>query len=100
MICEVILRNNGLVLVLFALGVLGGPRLAKCLEWQGGAGYRLAKLPVPAQGKVGFSSLSITRMGIEFTNRVSKLTLSKRSNLTNGSGVALGDVNGDEFCDN
>ena len=74
-------------------------RLAKGLEWQDGAGYRLAKLPVPAQGKVGFTSLPITRMGIQFTNRVSKLGLAKRSNLTNGSGVALGDVNGDGLCD-
>ena len=58
-----------------ATGVL---RLAKGLEWQDGAGYRLAKLPVPAQGKVGFTSLPISRMGIQFTNRVSKLALAKR----------------------
>ena len=70
----------------------GGMRLAKGLEWENGAGYRLASLPVPTQGKVGFTSLPIERLGIQFTNRVSKLSLAKRSNLTNGSGVALGDV--------
>ena len=91
--------RNGSVLILFALMATGVLRLAKGLEWQDGAGYRLAKLPVPAQGKVGFTSLSISRMGIQFTNRVSKLALAKRSNLTNGSGVALGDVNGDGLCD-
>ena len=77
----------------------GGMRLAKGLEWENGAGYRLASLPVPTQGKVGFTSLPIERLGIQFTNRVSKLSLAKRSNLTNGSGVALGDVNGDGLCD-
>ena len=51
------------------------PRLAKGLEWTDAVGYRLAKLPVPAQGKVGFSSLPIAQMGIQFTNRVSKLAL-------------------------
>ena len=75
------------------------PRLAKGLEWTDATSYRLAKLPVPAQGKVGFSSLPIAQMGIQFTNRVSKLALAKRSNLTNGSGVALGDVNGDGLPD-
>ena len=50
-----ILRLNGLVLILFALMATGVLRLAEGLEWQDGAGYRLAKLPVPAQGKVGFT---------------------------------------------
>ena len=65
------------------------------------AGRRWLSLPNcgARAGKVGFTSLPITRMGIQFTNHVSKLGLAKRSNLTNGSGVALGDVNGDGLCD-
>ena len=69
------------------------------LEWEEKSGYRKLKLSVPSKGRPGFSSMPIIQLGVRFTNQVSRATLVKRSNLMNGSGVALGDVNGDGLCD-
>ena len=73
--------------------------LARGIEWQEAAGHRLSKLILPEEGQVGFTQLATTALGIQFTNRVSRTALARRSNLTNGSGVALGDTNGDGLCD-
>jgi hypothetical protein len=73
--------------------------LARGIEWQEAAGHRLSKLILPEEGQVGFTQLATTALGVQFTNRVSRATLARRSNLTNGSGVALGDTNGDGLCD-
>ena len=87
--------------LLLSLGLLATvfPGLAKGLEWQEGAGHRFARLKLPEHGRVGFTQLPNIAHGFQFTNQVSKVALAKRSNLTNGSGVALGDVNGDGLCD-
>ncbi len=69
------------------------------LNWESGPSYRKAKLTIPAKGRAGFTSMPITQLGVNFSNKVSRVTLVKRSNLMNGSGVALGDVNGDGLCD-
>ncbi len=89
------------LLLILPLGLLATlfPGLAKGLEWQEAAGHRLAKLTLPAQGRTGFTQLPTAALGIQFTNRVSRATLARRSNLTNGSGVALGDANDDGLCD-
>ena len=68
-------------------------------DWEEKSGYRKLKLSVPAKGKAGFTSMPITQIGVRFTNQVSSVALQNRSNLMNGSGVALGDVNGDGLCD-
>ena len=87
--------------LLLSLGLLATvfPGLSKGLEWQEGAGHRFARLKLPEHGRVGFTQLPNIAHGFQFTNQVSKVALAKRSNLTNGSGVALGDVNGDGLCD-
>ena len=87
--------------LLLSLGLLATvfPGLAKGLEWQQEAGHRLARLTLPEHGRVGFTQLPNAAHGFQFTNQVSKVALAKRSNLTNGSGVALGDANGDGLCD-
>lgn len=69
------------------------------LEWQTGAGYRVATLPVPAIGKAGFTLLPAATTGITFTNHLSDEAVAKNRILDNGSGVALGDVDGDGWCD-
>ena len=73
--------------------------LANALEWQEADGHRLAKLTLPEQGQPGFTQLATPALGLQFTNTVSRAALARRSNLTNGSGVALGDANGDGLCD-
>ena len=73
--------------------------LPRGIEWQEAVGHRLSKLKIPEEGKVGFTQLATIAIGIQFTNRVSRATLARRSNLASGSGVALGDTNGDGLCD-
>ena len=69
------------------------------LDWEEGSGYRKLNLSVPSKGRSGFTSMPIIQSGVRFTNKVSEASLVKRSNLLNGSGLALGDVNGDGLCD-
>ena len=73
--------------------------LAGSLEWQPAEGHRHAMLPVPTAGKAGFSLLSVEMTGIAFTNHLSDAAVAKNRILENGSGVALGDVDGDGWCD-
>ena len=73
--------------------------LPRGIEWQEAVGHRLSKLKIQEEGKVGFTQLATIAIGIQFTNRVSRATLARRSNLASGSGVALGDTNGDGLCD-
>ncbi|MBI3416659.1 MAG: VCBS repeat-containing protein [Verrucomicrobia bacterium] len=69
------------------------------LEWQMGAGFRSAALPVPAQGQAGFKQLSPEATGIFFTNRLAQERSLTNQIYLNGSGVAAGDIDGDGWCD-
>jgi hypothetical protein len=67
--------------------------------WEQAVGYRWADLRVPAQGKSGFTLLAPEQTGIRFTNLPSDALAAQNRVLQNGSGVALGDVDGDGRCD-
>ena len=67
--------------------------------WNDGEGHRWAKLSVPRSGKVGFKLLSEADHGITFSNRLTKDQIINNRILLNGSGVAIGDVNGDGLAD-
>jgi hypothetical protein len=54
---------------------------------------------VPTEGKTGFSLLSPATTGISFSNHLSDAAAAANRILENGSGVALGDVDGDGWCD-
>src|SRR6266849_4155969 len=69
------------------------------LNWQTGPGYRWRELPVPTAGKTGFTLLPPQTTGIFFTNFISDQRSVTNQNVLNGSGVALGDVDGDGLCD-
>src|SRR5258708_35222308 len=75
------------------------PAAGAGLNWQTGPGYRWSELPVPAAGKTGFTLLLPETTGIFFTNFISDQRSVTNRNLLNGSGVALGDVDGDGLCD-
>jgi hypothetical protein len=62
-----------------------------------GQGREVA-LPQP-QGGVGFQRLSPEITGIHFTNQISDIRAITNRNLLSGSGLALGDVDGDGWCD-
>ncbi len=67
--------------------------------WQEGPGFRRRSLSVPAAGRTGFSTLPASKTGIAFTNHLSQARYLANVNLLNGSGVALGDYDGDGLCD-
>ena len=63
-----------------------------------GAGVREIKLP-ELKASVGFTRLSNELTGVRFTNQISDIRAVTNRNLLSGSGVALGDVDGDGWCD-
>jgi hypothetical protein len=71
----------------------------EALHWEHGEGYRRAKLPTLGSGKPGFTLLPTSTTGIAFTNNLSDERIMSNANLLNGSGVALGDYDGDGLCD-
>jgi hypothetical protein len=56
-------------------------------------------LSVPAAGRVGFTAIDAVASGIGFTNRLAPEAVVRNQNFMNGSGVALGDVDGDGQVD-
>jgi len=62
-------------------------------------GYRRIPLEVPATGHAGFTLMDPRQTGIDFTNTLSEQNAAQNQIRLNGSGVALGDVDGDGLCD-
>ncbi len=66
--------------------------------WLSGPGFR--RLPVrPAARDPGFTRLPAAELGILWTNTCPATRYARRQNLMNGAGVALGDFDGDGWCD-
>ena len=63
-------------------------------HWQTGQGFRYARLDIPSGGGPGFERLDCSRLGVSFTNRISKSRSILNRNLLNGSGVAVGPGSG------
>ncbi|MBL9174059.1 MAG: VCBS repeat-containing protein [Verrucomicrobiales bacterium] len=81
---------------LLAVGILRG---AEATAWRAEAQGRHRPLPVPASGHTGFTLVPAASTGLQFTNRLSTERSLTNHILLNGSGVALGDVDGDGRCD-
>jgi len=62
-------------------------------------GYRCIPLQVPAAGHTGFTLLDPAQTGIDFTNTLGDNNAAQNQIRLNGSGVALGDIDGDGLCD-
>ncbi|MBI4661887.1 MAG: VCBS repeat-containing protein [Verrucomicrobia bacterium] len=62
-------------------------------------GVQSRRLAVQSTGRAGFTSLPGATTGIFFTNRLSDAAAENNRILENGSGAALGDVDGDGRCD-
>lgn len=67
--------------------------------WHAVPGGRWRELPVPAAGRAGFTLRAPETTGVTFTNHLAEATAARNRILENGSGVALGDVDGDGWCD-
>src|SRR5437667_2782588 len=88
-----------IVLGFLFLSPCGSVAAGTGLNWQMGQGYRWSELAVPQTGKTGFTLLPPEATGIFFTNFITDQRSVTNQNLLNGSGVALGDVDGDGLCD-
>lgn len=79
---------------------LGAPCRAESeSNWVEGPGYRRSALKPAAGGKVGFTLMSPTATGVLFTNELRGDAYLTNAVAHNGSGVALGDVDGDGRVD-
>jgi len=69
------------------------------LKWNQEDGYRWAEVSINNSGNAGFSQLSPSKTNIDFATNVSDQRISENRNYANGSGVAIGDINGDNLPD-
>src|SRR5688500_15644459 len=107
MICRHALRSMGCLfifaVVLWSHGPMvpwsDGPLFGAEPVWQEGPGYRFRTLSLPGAGADGFARLAPEVTGIFFTNYLSDRSIATNRILENGSGVALGDIDGDSWCD-
>ncbi len=72
---------------------------AQSLSWTAFGPHRLAKLAPRVDHPPGFTRLISRDTGINFTNSLSVARKLANANLMNGSGLALGDYDGDGLCD-
>ena len=75
-----------------------------CLFWEGGlllseTEIRIEKLHFAAENGVGFKRRTLSERELGFTNILSEEASVANRILENGSGVSLGDVDGDGGCD-
>ncbi|MBT5705232.1 MAG: VCBS repeat-containing protein [Verrucomicrobia bacterium] len=68
-------------------------------RWQNEQQYRHTPLDVVPNGAAGFNSLTPEQTGITFSNRLTDRQVAESRIRENGSGVALGDVDGDDLTD-
>ena len=73
--------------------------LADAQPWEIRDGHRVARLTLPFEGKTGFTPMPQEHTGIQFTNRLSEWASLTNHIYLNGSGVALGDADGDGRVD-
>mgnify|MGYP003574956016 CR=1 FL=1 len=71
---------------------------AEPVAWKSGAGYRSFEVAPKGDGP-GFSSMGGASTDVQFTNLLSRRLVAMNRGTENGSGVALGDVDGDGWCD-
>ena len=87
-----------------SISVLGAAFLsthqpASGLVWQTNTTHRVAAVQPPAGNQVGFTLLDPSQTGVQFTNQLADFSAAQNRILESGSGVALGDIDGDGWCD-
>ncbi|MDH3733253.1 MAG: FG-GAP-like repeat-containing protein [Gemmatimonadota bacterium] len=90
------------LLGLVVLAACAGPdfeAVEQPTEWSEGDGFRWRGLAVAAEDGVGFTPVPFDWSGIDFRNRLGREALAENQMRTNGSGVALGDIDGDGLTD-
>lgn len=92
-------RNIALASIVAWLGFSFNSQSLLALEWVEKDEFRMAPLPAPRSSKNGFTSMPADKTGVYFENRVTNAMLNRNLILEVGSGVALGDINGDDLVD-
>ena len=94
------MRRGFRLLFLLALLCLSAlPSGLMALDWEQHGQHRLAKLTVKPSQRIGFQLLPPGGTGVAFANRLTRQLVARNRNLANGSGVAIGDVDGDGLPD-
>lgn len=86
-----------LLLAAFLFGALAHAEIMPV--WEKEPNYRRMRTVPMEHGKTGFTMMFSVQTGILFSNLLSIDRACTNSILANGSGVALGDVDGDGWCD-
>src|SRR5581483_1985825 len=81
--------------VLAVMAAIAAPCRAAELSWHQETGFKWAELAVPREGTTGFTLLPPAESGITFVNPLDERAIAENRVLANGSGVAIGDVDGD-----
>jgi len=90
------LRHQWLLAALAAVALQAS---AAELRWEQMTGGRHAALAVPGTGRAGFAQIDAAQAGIRFVNSIDDRLIMENNNFMEGSGVALGDFDGDGWCD-
>lgn len=100
-ICHSICIHICIFFLIIAFGLLDGiAQVSKNnLIWKSFGEHRVAKLHISKGGQAGFESLPSSRTGIHFSNRLTDRQVAENRIRENGSGLALGDVDGDGWTD-
>jgi hypothetical protein len=69
------------------------------LQWESAKWGRRARVLSVGEGKDGFTLMPPAQTGVTFTNLLSDARAAENQIRLNGAGVALGDVDGDGWCD-
>lgn len=67
--------------------------------WQEAEDFRWRELSIRERGNPGFTEMSTRRTGVDFGNRLSRVAAIEHDHLLVGSGVAVGDYDGDGLAD-
>ena len=88
----------------FLIRMIAATLLAACTTetervWHEEDGYRWAEVNVASGGEPGFTQMMPAQTGVDFVNHLQEDQFLANRHYVNGSGVALGDVDGDSLPD-
>lgn len=95
--CSILTHNGLTAILIISLQLISCQKTE--LHWQQENGYRWAALNFEHSSGPGFTRMSPEKTGIVKINSLTKEQINANRHLLNGSGVAIGDVDGDGLAD-